>query len=219
MLVRGGNMRDFPKFPMEYGTVGLVLNQIPYTGNAYIRVHEVIDLQLLLEECADFCAAAGAEHIYACGSCDFSSWGAGVAILKMQCPIREIGETDACLMPITEETVGSWLQIHNRAMEPVDHAAYLDSTEGRKLLRDGGGYFVHRNGELLGIGIASGGEISALVAVKKGAGADVLLALCHALSEETVYLEVAETNEKAISLYNRLGFLQTGVKCVWHKIH
>ena len=211
-------MRDFPNFPTDNGTVGLVLNQIPYTGRAYIHIHEARDLPLLLDECADFCVAAGATQVYICGDLDLSAYSPSVQILILQRPIQGIEETDACLMPVTEETLDKWLDICNNTMSDVDHAAYMDRATGRKLLQDGGGYFVHRNDELLGIGIAKGAAISLLAAVKKGAGQDVVLALSHALSDDMIYLEVAQTNAKAISLYQRLGFIQTGIKCTWHRV-
>ena len=211
-------MRDIPMFPTDYGAAGLVLNQIPYTGNAYVHVHSALDLKLLLEECAGFCIAAGAERVYDCGDCDFFGFEADVAILKMQQQLEELADTDTCLMPITEATLGEWLKIHNAAMSGVDHAAYLSSLDGKRLLADGGGYFVHRDSSLLGIGVANGDTIATLASVQKGAGRDVVLALCHALSGDTVHLEVAQTNHRAIALYRRLGFIEIGIKCQWYRI-
>lgn len=211
-------MRDIPMFPTEYGIAGLVLNQIPYTGQAYVHIHGVADLKGLMDECVGFCVAAGAEQIFASGECDLSDYPLYAHVIKMQRPLEGIGETDACTMPVTEQTLDQWLQLYNEAMARVDNGAYLSVLEGKKLLLEGGCYFVHRDGQLLGIGVAKGDQLPALAATVKGAGRDVVLALCRALGAETVYLEVASTNERALRLYDRLGFLQTGLKCSWYRV-
>ena len=211
-------MRDIPMFPTEYGIAGLVLNQIPYTGDAYVHIHGVTDLRGLLEECVGFCTAAGADRVFACGDCDLSEYPLYTQVVKMQRPLEGIGETDACTMPVTEQTLERWLQLHNDAMTHVDNGAYLSVLDGKKLLLEGGGYFIHRDGQLLGIGIAKDDQLPALASTIKGAGKDVVLALCRALAAETVHLEVASTNHRAIRLYERLGFLQTGVKCSWYRV-
>ena len=62
------------------------------------------------------------------------------------------------------------------------------------------------------------GKIGAIVAVQKGAGADVVLALCHALTEDFAMLEVASNNERAVRLYDRLGFLPTAELSRWYLV-
>ena len=69
-----------------------------------------------------------------------------------------------------------------------------------------------------GIGVVSDNEISAIAACQKGAGRDVLAALCRALPCEEITLQVADSNQKAISLYFRCGFLKTGEGTRWYKI-
>ena len=72
------------------------------------------------------------------------------------------------------------------------------------LVQQGGGYFIHRGDELLGIGIARGETVESVIAVKPGAGREVMLALCGSLHSERVVLEVASTNKRAIKLYENL---------------
>ena len=86
------------------------------------------------------------------------------------------------------------------------------------MLKKGDGYFVHRDGELLGIGRASGGQIDVVIAAEKGAGKDVLLALASVLSEETVTVEVASSNIPAVKLYEKLGFVTVSELSRWYKI-
>ena len=54
--------------------------------------------------------------------------------------------------------------------------------------------------------------------MQPGAGADVVRALAHGLSEDTVTIEVASTNEKALKLYERLGFVPVAELSRWYEI-
>ena len=51
------SLKDIPIFPTQYGVASLILREIPYRQEAYIRVQDVQEeeLSLLLSECADFC--------------------------------------------------------------------------------------------------------------------------------------------------------------------
>jgi ribosomal protein S18 acetylase RimI-like enzyme len=46
----------------------------------------------------------------------------------------------------------------------------------------------------------------------------VVRALAHALSSDTVTIEVASTNTRAISLYERIGFVKTKELSRWYQI-
>ena len=54
--------------------------------------------------------------------------------------------------------------------------------------------------------------------VQAGAGEDIVRALSHAITGETVVLEVASVTHKAIELYSRLGFVATAELSRWYKI-
>ena len=58
-------MKDIGIFPTEYGVASLILREIPYRKEAYIRVQDVQPgaLVQLLNECGDFCRACGAQTI------------------------------------------------------------------------------------------------------------------------------------------------------------
>ena len=79
-------------------------------------------------------------------------------------------------------------------------------------------YFVHKNGVLYGIGIVEGDEILAIAACQKGAGREVLAALCQVLSAETVHLTVAQNNIPAMRLYEKCGFLPVEQVADWYEI-
>ena len=211
-------MRDIPMFTTENGVASLILREIPYRGEAYIRVQDTVCPKELLEECVSFCRIAGAEKIYATGHDHLQNYPLHTKVLRMMRTIDGLPETDALTMPVMEQTLERWREIYNDAMKPVDNASYMDTRQAKKLLQEGNGYFVHRNGELLGIGIASDDTIHAVVSVKPGAGQDVLSALTHALFSENIILEVASTNTRAIGLYERLGFIKTAELSAWYQV-
>ena len=211
-------MKDMPLFTTEYGVASLTLSQIPYTKQAYIRIQATAEPEKFLAECAAFCRAAGAEYIFATGHSVCEGYPEHTKLLRMQADRSSIGETDAALFPVTEGTLNQWVEIYNQKIIKIPNGAWMNRNDANKMLHEGNGYFIHRDGDLLGIGKASGSEISWVAAVKPGAGADIVRALCHALSEDTVTLTVSSQNHKALSLYNKLGFLCSGIISTWYVV-
>lgn len=211
-------MKDIPMFTTEFGIASLVLNQIPYRGDAYIHLRATENPEALLEECIGFCRACGAEQIYATGHAALERYPLHTAIIKMHAPTSALAQTDAALFPVIEETLTQWRNIYNEKMANVPISSYMSIADSKAMLRDGGGYFVHRDGQLLGIGKICGSKIDAIAAVVPGAGRDVMLALCSLIHYETVSLETASTNEKALGLYEKLGFLPVGESAKWYQV-
>ena len=211
-------MKDLPMFTTQYGVASLFLREIPYRGRAHIKIQSSLDPEKLLEECVAFCRMCGAEWVDAAGHDYLEKYPLITALWAMQCPREALAETDACLFPVTDQTVQQWLTIYNERMADVPNAAYMDSRDGRDLLNTGDGYFVHRNGQLLGIGKAKGDFIDTVISVEPGAGETVLRALCSALQCETVRLWVASENHRAVRLYQRLGFMKTKELSRWHRV-
>lgn len=211
-------MRDFPFFHTENGVASLILKEIPYRATAYIRLQDASDPDALLKECVEFCRAVGAERIFGTGHEILMSFPLYTQILEMRCPLELIPDTDASLFPVTEITLERWREIYNKSMASVPNASYMSSADGKAMLKSTGAYFIHRVGTLIGIGIASGEKIDAVAACVPGAGETVVSALCHALSGDVVQLEVASTNERAIKLYNRMGFITTRVVSSWYQV-
>ena len=136
----------------------------------------------------------------------------------MRRSLEGIGDTDASLFPVQEQTLIQWRKLYNERMRDVPNAAWMTEKDGQEMLKKGDGYFVHRDGQLLGIGRAFGDRIDAVIAAQPGMGADVVLALCHALTADTAVLEVASGNPRAIRLYQRLGFTRTGELSRWFRV-
>lgn len=212
-------MKDFPVFTTENGIASLKMSQIPYTGSAYITIEDTCDPKGLIGDCLEFCRAVGAENIYATGHGFLTTYPLHTHIYRMRIAKDAIGDTDAAIFPVTEKTVSGFVSIYNEKMRSVPNAAYLSSDDARKLLEDKNAYFVHRGETLLGIAIGSGGVIHSLAACVPGMGQTVIEAICHALTEDTVELEVASENHRAMRLYERMGFTVSEHLLSWYKIY
>ncbi len=211
-------MRDIPVFTTQHGVASLVLREIPYKGIAYITLQDTLEPEALLRECVAFCKAVGAEHIYAKGHSFLETKPVYTAVWKMVRTRDGLPETDAALFPVTEDTLDQWRKIYNEKMQDVPNAATMTREDALKLLKRGSGYFVHREDRLLGIGIAAGEIVEAVVALQPGAGEAVMLALCSSLFSERVVLEVASKNTRAVRLYDRLGFMKIRELAVWYDV-
>ena len=211
-------MKDIPMFTSEYGVASLVLKEIPYKATAYVKLISSQEPEKLLQECVQFCRMCGAEIIDATGDPLLEQYPLVTAIYTMQCPRALLQDTDACLFPVTEQTLHKWLDIYNDRMADVPNSAYMDSRDGKKLLQTGDGYFVHRDGKLLGIGKAAGDTVDAVISVVPGMGETVVCALASALNCDMVALTVASANTRAIRLYQRLGFVKTAELSRWYRV-
>ena len=213
-------MKDIPMFDTETGVSTLILKEIPTRQVAYVRVQSVQPdgLSEHLNECVSFCRMCGAERVYASGHEDLQAWPLYCGILPMALLVPEQSDPGANLFPVTEQTVGKWREICNERMAQVDNAATLTARDEKEIL-SGGAYFVHDAGELLGIGWMKGSELACMAAVKPGAGERVLRTLLTLAETERVTLEVASTNVRALRLYERLSFLQTGEARNWYIIY
>lgn len=211
-------MKDLPVFTTEYGVASLTLREIAYQGKAYIKLQATQQPRELLEACVGFCLAVGAEEIFASGHVFLENYPLHTAIMQMQCAKDMIGETDAALWPLQPEKVDAFLEIYREKVRRVPNGAWFTDADGEKLARVGGGYFVHRDGKLLGIGIVGGNALRFVASVSPGAGADVVCALAGAVTEDMLTLEVATANRKAVSLYEKLGFIPVREISCWYRV-
>ena len=209
-------MRDIPMFTTENGIASLILRAIPTQGVAYLHLQSSVTPEALLEECVSFCRSAGAEQIFATGDPVLEKNPLFTTVCHLRGTVSGVGETDCCLFPVTEKTWPEFCRIYNEKMASVPTAQMLRLLDREEYGKNA--YFVHRDGVLQGIGVVSDNEISAIAACQKGAGRDVLAALCRVLPGEEVILQVADSNQKAMSLYSRCGFLKTGEGTHWYKI-
>ena len=172
----------------------------------------------LLAECARFCRMAGARRVLASRLPETPETAPQIRLVRMTCQRARIPATDAALWPLLPEHGGEFLRIYNERMAEVPAALSLREADLPRLVAQGGGYFVHRDGELLGIGQVEGETLLSLVSCRRGAGRDVAAALISVMQGETVELQVAESNRRAMALYEKLGFVPVGVgECWWER--
>ena len=213
-------MRDFPFFTTEYGVSSLVLKEISYRGEAYIRILDVQEDFFAdhLAECVSFCRMCGAERIYAEGNEKLSSYPLYTSVYLMRGKASSEEEKMANLFPVTEVTVTQWRDLYNKAMRTVDNAGTLESRDEKRILESGSAYFVHRSGELLGLFWLEENKLLAIAAMQKGAGETVMHTMMSLLEGQPMELEVASTNDKAIRLYDKCGFLKTAELHRWYRV-
>lgn len=211
-------MKNIPLFTTEYGIASLTLREIPYRQRAYIKIQSASDSVKLLEECIGFCRACGAERIYASGHEFLEQYSLSTPMWLMTGNRESLGQTDACIFPMTQQTVERWLEIYNQRMADVPNAAYLDSRDGKEFLENGDCYFVHKDEKLLGIGKAAGDCVDIVIAAEPGMGETVLQALSSVLTEDTVRVTVAGENTRAVRLYERMGFIKTKEISRWYRV-
>ena len=211
-------MRDFPLFTTEYGVASLVLKEIPYQQCAYVIIRDSLEPEKLLEECVSFCRVCGAEAVYATGHEMLEQYPFYTAMWEMRCTVSSLPGTDAALFPVQEKTLEQWRSIYNEKVRKVPNGAWMSAADGKKMLQKGDGYFIHRDGSLLGIGRAGGSVIDWVASVQPGAGEDVVAALAALLTEETAELTVASVNTKAVRLYERLGFFRSKEISRWYRV-
>lgn len=209
-------MKNIPVFTTEYGIASLVLQQIPYRQEAYIRIHETRQPEKLLAECMAFCRACGAERIYAdAGEGIYPQYS---TVYEMRGTVRALPELTEHLFPVTPETVKKWRAVCNERMRAVDNASYLAAEDDKRILSSNGAYFIHRDGVLLGIGWLEEDCLVAVASAVPGAGLRVAHTLLSLREGRSVSLEVVSTNHKALRLYEQLGFIKTRELIRWYKI-
>ena len=205
-------------FDTAYGIASLVLKEIPYKGIAYIILREVWDAEKLLGECVSFCRMAGADIICAAGHESLEAYPHYTTVYEMRGEAVVEKPDLKSLFPVTDATVTRWRHIYNEKMRPIDNAATMTAFDEKRIVQSGGAYFVHENGELLGIGWLDDTQLLAVASVKPGAGRTVMNTLMSLVEGAQMTLEVASTNERAIRLYEKLGFIKTREVSRWYRI-
>ena len=213
-------MRDFPVFTTDFGVSSLILREIPYRQEAYIHIQDVQPegFEEHLKECAAFCRMAGADRVYATGSQLLQAYPEYMSVYEMRGMAWVDPEKMVNLFPVTEQTVGRWRSLMNERLRSVDNAATLTAFDEKKILQSGGAYYIHRSGELLGLGWMEDTKLLLLAAVKPGAGETVMHSLMSLVEGADMTIEVASTNDRAIRLYEKLGFMKAREVVKWYKI-
>ena len=213
-------MKDFPVFTTDWGVSSLILREIPYREEAYIHIQDVQPegFEEHLKECAAFCRMAGADRVYATGTQLLQAYPEYMSVYEMRGMAWVDPEKMVNLFPVTEQTVGRWRSLMNERLRSVDNAATLTAFDEKKILQSGGAYYIHRSGELLGLGWMEDTKLLLVAAVKPGAGETVMHSLMSLVEGADMTIEVASTNDRAIRLYEKLGFMKMREVVKWYKI-
>lgn len=211
-------MKDIPLFETPFGIASLILKEIPYRCEAFVRVQSALPGKVkdLVQECAAFCCMAGAVKVYATGSDELSLYPLHCNVLNMSCTAHF--DAEGKLIPVTEQNVRQWRELYNDKMLTVDNSAYLTGQMEDEIVDSGGAYFVQDEEQLIGLGWVEEGKLIGIVSLQKGRGAQTVRTLLSAQPSEQVCLEVVSTNHRAIRLYERLGFSVTGIRSSWYTV-
>jgi hypothetical protein len=211
-------MRDFPIFATDNGAGSVILKEVPYTGKAYIKIASAEDAAAFLEECLEFCAAVGAVSVYATGHMALEKYPLSAVVITMSREKKEVPPSNAVLVQVTADKSEAWRQLYNQKMQSVDNAAYITIRDMSEIVKAGTAWFVVRDGMQIGIGIVEDNWISTMAATVKGGGTEVLSALCAAITDGPIHLQVAQSNHKALALYREFGFRESEGEIKWYKI-
>lgn len=216
----GMSMKDFPVFSTDSGVSSLILKEIPYRKEAYIHIRDVQEtgFEEHLKECISFCRMAGAEKIYAQGHPLLAQYPLYTDLVEMRGTAWVNPDKLEHLFPVTDRTVGEFRRICNMRMKEVANASTLTLADEQTIVQSGGAYFVHHAGQLLGVGWLEDTKLLLVAAVKPGAGERVMHTLMSAVEGADMVLEVASANERAIRLYEKLGFLKVRNLVSWHQV-
>lgn len=214
----GIRMRDFPMFTTDFGVASLILKEVPYRQEAYIVIQSALEPEELLRECISFCRMVGAERIFARGHGDLAQYPHYSTLYQMRGRLVLDPEKIAHLWPVTQETVEKWRELINNRLRGIDHAATLEKKDEKEILEQGGAYFVHRDGKLLGAGWMVDEQLKMIVSCCPCMGEVVLHSLLSVAEPEWIELDVVSTNERAIRFYERVGLVKTAEHYNWYRV-
>ena len=217
-------MKNIPVFTSSYGIATLILREIPWNRTAYVLIRSVWNDQkaALLEDCKGFCRAVGAEQIYA-------SWELeplpAEPVWDMQIMTRPKAglpksEKPVEPEPLTKENSKEYLRIYNACFRSVPCAASYDERSLEPLYGEDLAWLAKVDGVYAGVAEISktGLEGIAVLPEYKGLGYELALAVLPMVPASELRLKVASTNLRAISLYERLGFVQNGTEKRWWRL-
>jgi ribosomal protein S18 acetylase RimI-like enzyme len=212
-------VKNIPIFTSEFGVASLILEEIPFKKEAYIRIQSSCDPDKLLSECVSFCKMAGADHVFATGNCRLDQYPLHTEIIRMECCGIENTSKNISVCQMTYDTLQQWCDVYNTYMRGVPTASTMTIQRLKDMVQKSCCYFVFEGNSLLGIGKAEDLQVDAIVAIQPGRGEDVMRALCGLIDGQLVSVEVATNNIPAISLYRKMGFEERESVVKWYCVY
>lgn len=217
-------MRNIPIFTAEHGLASLILREIPYSGRAYVLLRAVWngETAALLEECGQFCRAAGAADVYASQDLEPLPAAHAYDVLELSCAKSALPplESPVDLEPLTADNGGAYLEIYNRCFRDVPGAAAYDREDLKRLLGMNRAFLTRRAGRYAGVAELSGAGLAAVAVLPEfhGLGCSLTRTALERVDAPVLSLRVADTNGRAMALYRRLGFGGDRVVSRWWKL-
>lgn len=211
-------MKNIPVFTTEHGVASLILDQISFNGAAYIRIQSSAEQNAFVKECLDFCKAVGADSVYMTGIAVPQDHMGAFSLIIMERKRSGLAAVSLDVIPVCKSNMDYFKSVYNEKMRNIPLASAMSSKDLDAVIQQKNGYLLYENGDLLGIGIADDGWIRSIIAVKRGAGERILLALNQLLHGDTVRVELVDANIRAKRLYDRLGFRVSETIETWYKI-
>ena len=215
-------MKDIPIFTGENGVAMLILREIPHQHRAYVMLRTVWRLQPFLAECRDFCRMAGAEIVYVTGQEDLSNLPFVHAMERWTCrradlpPLAEPVE----LTPLDDGNRETFRTIYNRLFAQIPNAATCTSQELERIQREERAALAVVDGQVAGLAQWTDGRLEAIGVEPefRGLGYRLALTVLHRMTTEMVELQVSSANQRALALYQRLGFTRSETLSRWYDL-
>lgn len=216
-------MKDIPMFTGQYGLASLILKEIAVSGRAYVLVRSVWNGQTaaFLQECRDFCRAVGAETVYVSYENEDLPAVHAYDMLTMEMEKAKLPQGKPVeLEPLTPENGEVYLDIYNACFREIIGAASYGKQDLQRLYDKDCAFLAKVDGAYAAVAEISeeGLESVAVLPQYRGLGYDLSLAVLPMVPRKTIRLKVASTNRRALDLYTRLGFTQTGVAGRWWRL-
>lgn len=218
-------MKNIPVFTAAGGTATLILREIPRCGRAYVilQTHTLgMELQQV-QDCVQFCRMAGATEVYA--SCADGTildlpHSHDMLRLSLQRSLLPRTEPPVRLGALSPETQSIYVEQFNRRFAPILNAAMCDKRALERAAAEGSQhYLVYHEDILVGLGAIRENVLEAVASTQPGWGRDVAIALLQRCSGETLELTVCSKNQRAMALYQQLGFVQNKLVSQWWRAY
>ena len=215
-------MKDIPIFTGENGVATLILREIPHQQRAYVMLRTVWRLQPFLAECRDFCRMAGAESVYVMGQEDLSNLPFVHAMERWTCRRADLPPLvePVDLTPLDDSNRETFRTLYNRLFAQIPNAATCTPQEVERIQREERAALAVVEGQIAGLAQWTDGRLEAIGVEPefRGLGYRLALTVLHRMTTETVELQVSSANQRALALYQRLGFTKTETLSRWYDL-
>lgn len=220
-------MNNIPVYVSPGGTATLILREIPHKKTAYILLRTTLAGKLpeLTEDCVRVCREFGAEHCYLSAEDPSITPPLPHAydILRLRVqkdtlppPVCPMG-----LVPMSPANDSIYQRIYNRCFREVSHTLTYEKDQLERIYREGHQAFLAMAPEGIpcGMGELHGNELAAVALLPeyRGRGRDLTLSLLARCPGPELTVTVVSDNERALNLYDALGFTVTGKESAWYK--